>query len=68
MGRSDFVPGTCISFFVVQCCIEVFRKDLITLERFSIAGYCRISVDKELDRDNTSIENRKAIIEDYVRP
>ena len=33
----------------------------------SIAGYCRISVDDELDRDNTSIENQKAIIEDYVR-
>lgn len=32
----------------------------------NIAGYCRISVDDELDRDNTSIENQKAIIEDYV--
>ncbi|MBR5371111.1 MAG: recombinase family protein [Oscillospiraceae bacterium] len=31
-----------------------------------IAGYCRISVDDELDRDNTSIENQKAIIADYV--
>lgn len=39
----------------------------ITLEKFSIAGYCRISVDEELDRDNTSIENQKAIIEEYVR-
>lgn len=68
MGRSDFVQGTCISFFVVQYCIELFRNDLITLERLSIAGYCRISVDEELDRDNTSIENQKAIIEDYVRP
>ncbi len=37
------------------------------MERISIAGYCRISVDEELDRDNTSIENQKAIIEDYVR-
>ncbi|MCI9121827.1 MAG: recombinase family protein [Oscillibacter sp.] len=36
-------------------------------ERFDIAGYCRISVDEELDRDNTSIENQKAIIEDFVR-
>ena len=36
-------------------------------ERFNIAGYCRISVDDELDRDNTSIENQKSIIEDYVR-
>jgi stage V sporulation protein T len=35
-------------------------------ETFNIAGYCRISVDDELDKDNTSIENQKAIIEDYV--
>lgn len=35
-------------------------------ENFRIAGYCRISVDDELDRDNTSIENQKAIIADYV--
>ena len=31
-----------------------------------IAGYCRISVDDELDRDNVSIENQKAIIADFV--
>lgn len=37
------------------------------IEKFDIAGYCRISVDEELDRDNTSIENQKAIIEDFVR-
>ena len=37
------------------------------IERFDIAGYCRISVDEELDRDNTSIENQKAIITDFVR-
>lgn len=36
-------------------------------ETYKIAGYCRISVDDELDRDNTSIENQKLIIEDYVR-
>ena len=36
-------------------------------ERFDITGYCRISVDEELDRDNTSIENQKSIIEDYVK-
>ena len=35
-------------------------------EKFAIAGYCRISVDEELDRDNTSIENQKSIIRDYV--
>ena len=37
------------------------------IEKFNIAGYCRISVDEELDRDNTSIENQKAIIADFVR-
>lgn len=31
------------------------------IERFDIAGYTRISVDEELDRDNGSIENQKAI-------
>ena len=31
-----------------------------------IAGYCRISVDLEMDRDNTSIENQKSIITDFV--
>ena len=34
---------------------------------FDIAGYARISVDDELDRDNVSIENQKAIIRDFVR-
>lgn len=33
----------------------------------NIAGYCRISVDEEMDRENTSIENQKSIIEDFVR-
>lgn len=37
------------------------------IEIFDIAGYCRISVDEELDRENTSIENQKAIIEDYIK-
>ncbi len=37
------------------------------IEKFDIAGYCRISVDEELDRDNTSIENQKAIITDFVK-
>lgn len=36
-------------------------------ETFDIAGYARISVDDELDRDNVSIENQKAIIQDFVR-
>lgn len=36
---------------------------VITLK---IAGYTRISVDIEQDRDNTSIENQKAIISNYV--
>lgn len=36
-------------------------------EVFHIAGYARISVDEEQDRDNTSIENQKAIIADFVK-
>ena len=40
---------------------------IIVIETFDIAGYCRISVDEELDRDNTSIENQKAIIEAFVK-
>ena len=35
-------------------------------ETFAIAGYCRISVDDELDRDNVSIENQESIIQDFV--
>ncbi len=37
------------------------------IEQFKIAAYTRISVDLELDRDNTSIENQKAIIGDYCK-
>ena len=37
------------------------------VEKFDIAGYARISVDDELDRDNVSIENQKAIIEDFIK-
>ena len=37
------------------------------IEHFDIAGYCRISVDEEQDRDNTSIENQKAILSDFVK-
>ena len=37
------------------------------IERFDIAGYARISVDDEQDQKNISIENQKAIIEDYVK-
>ena len=37
------------------------------IEKFDITGYCRISVDDELDRDNVSIENQKAIIQDFVK-
>ena len=32
-----------------------------------IAAYTRISVDLEIDKDNTSIENQKAIIGDYCK-
>ncbi len=35
--------------------------------RLKIAAYTRISVDLELDKDNTSIENQKAIIADYCK-
>lgn len=31
-----------------------------------IAGYLRISVDEEMDMENTSIENQRTIISDYV--
>ena len=34
---------------------------------YNIAGYTRISVDDEQTKDNISIENQKAIIEDYVK-
>lgn len=37
------------------------------IEKFNIAGYCRISVDDEQDQKNISIENQKAIIDDYVK-
>lgn len=37
------------------------------IERFDIAGYCRISADEELDWDNTSIKNQKTIIVDFVK-
>ena len=36
------------------------------IEHFDIAGYARISVDEELDRDNVSIENQKSILSDFV--
>ena len=37
-----------------------------TKRKMKIAGYCRISVDEELDKDNVSIENQKKIINDYI--
>ena len=37
------------------------------IQKHFIAGYCRISVDEELDRDNVSIENQKSIIADFVK-
>ncbi len=36
-------------------------------QTYTIAGYCRISVDEEFDRDNVSIENQKSIIADFVK-
>lgn len=37
------------------------------IDKHTIAGYCRISVDEELDRDNVSIENQKSIITAFVK-
>lgn len=37
------------------------------ITNYRIAAYTRISVDTELDKDNTSIENQKAIIDDYCK-
>lgn len=43
------------------------EKGIDALLEEEISGYCRISVDEELDKDNTSIENQKSIIEDFAR-
>ena len=45
---------------------NIDRKEIAMDDKLKIAGYCRISVDEELDKDNTSIENQKALITDYV--
>lgn len=37
------------------------------IETFDIVGYCRISVDDDLDKDNVSIENQKNIICSFVQ-
>ena len=37
------------------------------METIKIAAYTRISVDTELDKDNTSIENQKAIISENCK-
>lgn len=37
------------------------------IDRYSIAGYARISVDDELNQDNVSIGHQKNIIQDYVK-
>ena len=37
------------------------------MEKNRIAAYTRISVDTEINKDNTSIENQKAIIDDYCK-
>ena len=42
------------------------KKGVIILKQYKIAGYCRISVDEELEKENTSIENQKEIIAKYV--
>lgn len=45
--------------------MEKHTNDLTLTQE--IASYCRISVDEELGRDNTSIENQKKIIEEFVK-
>lgn len=45
--------------------MEKHTTDLVLNQE--IAGYCRISVDEELDKDNTSIENQKKIIEEFMK-
>lgn len=45
---------------------ELFKERAKVVERFAIAAYCRISVDDELNKENTSIENQKAIIEEFA--
>ena len=37
------------------------------VERYKIAAYTRISVDEERNGTNTSIENQKAIIDEYCK-
>ena len=45
---------------------ESMKERTRPVERFAIAAYCRISVDDELNKENTSIENQKAIIEEFA--
>lgn len=45
---------------------ELFKERAKVVEKFAIAAYCRISVDDELNKENTSIENQKAIIEEFA--
>lgn len=51
--------------------VSKYQKGMFTLDNSSclnIAGYCRISVDEEADKsENTSIENQKAIINEFVK-
>ena len=42
------------------------KGELLLIPKYKIAAYTRISVDTELDKDNTSIENQKAIIDAYT--
>ena len=46
---------------------DTIRERAMVVERFAIAAYCRISVDDELNKENTSIENQKAIIEEFAK-
>ena len=75
----DFIRGSltknsaCNGFLsMLQCYYKIKKLGGMTLStlmaerKLLLAGYCRISVDEELDKDNTSIENQKAIIAEYA--
>ena len=54
-------------FYDTMLLVNYKKRELTLITNYRIAAYTRISVDTELDKDNTSIENQKAIIEDYCK-
>jgi len=62
------LPSCNSADFVLQYYQSISSMQVISLiKNHTIAGYCRISVDEELDRDNVSIENHKSIITNFVK-